>query len=49
MKSITRFYINTFKDEDNQLCIDLFLGKIEEYIEEDIVSHNFRNNMIVLF
>lgn len=39
MKSVTRFYINRFKDTDNQVAIDLFLGRIEEYIEEDVVCN----------
>lgn len=39
MKSVTRFYINRFKDTDTQVAIDLFLGRIEEYIEEDLVCN----------
>lgn len=35
LKSVTRFYINTFKDSDNQVAVDLFLGKIEEKLEEE--------------
>lgn len=35
LKSVTRFYINTFKDSDNQVAVDLFLGKIEELVEEE--------------
>ncbi|XP_049850732.1 uncharacterized protein LOC126323777 [Schistocerca gregaria] len=35
LKSVTRFYINTFKDNDNQVSIDLFLGKIEELAENE--------------
>jgi hypothetical protein len=30
IKSLTRVYVNTFKDEDNQEAIDMFLGKIED-------------------
>jgi len=35
LKSVTRFYINTFKDSDNQVAVDLFLGKIEELVDEE--------------